>query len=229
MKTTSRILQAPLRAARAGFTLLEMMVVISIIGLLAAFLVPNIMDAMARAKVTAEQGNMRELYQWLTVYKSSNNHAWPRESGQRFILRLWKDSTMERSEKNAKRFFSAGEPFSTYAAIQGVDPDMDVLEYLTDWDAIGADHINYAAFDPEGDPNLRRMLNNAPSKVTIIANSTFAHRNSIVYITADGEPHELNIQNLIDDGILTEDDVKNGLIPVGAGSPIEQLRSVSTN
>ena len=180
------------------------MVVIGIIGVLAAFLIPNIQDAMSNATVAAEQGNMREVYNWMTMYKNNNKQAWPTESGQKFLLKLWKSGTIERSEKNAKRFFSAGENYTEYLATMGLSPDdMDVTEYLTDWDAIGPAYINYAAFDPQGDPSLRRKLKTSPGSVTILANATFAHRNAIVYMM--------------------------GTIPVGLGSPIEELQTVTND
>lgn len=231
MKKRSWIRSNPIaRGVRAGFTLLEMMVVIGIIGVLAAFLIPNIQDAMSNATVAAEQGNMREVYNWLTMYKNDNKQAWPTESGQKFILKLWKSGTCERSEKNAKRFFSAGENYTEYMATMGLSPDdMDVVEYLTDWDSVGPQYINYAAFDPQGDPSLRRKLKTNPGSVTILANATFAHRNAIVYMTADGEVRTLNIQELIDEGIITEEDKELGTVPVGLGSPIEELRTVTND
>jgi prepilin-type N-terminal cleavage/methylation domain-containing protein len=231
MKTRSAFNSNPVvRATRAGFTLLEMMVVIGIIGLLTSFLIPNIVDAMARASIAAEKGNMQEMQTWMQLYRNSHNQSLPTESGQKFILKLWKDGTIERSEKNAKRFFSAGENYTEYMASEGFDPgEISVVEYLTDWDSIGPGYINYAAFDPQGDRTLRRKLKTAPSTVTILANATFAHRNAIVYMTADGDIRELNIQNLIDEGILTKEDVDSGVVPVGAGSPIEQLRTVTNN
>lgn len=231
MKVSPRhALHPATHALRAGFTLLEMMVVIGIIGLLAAFLVPNIMQAMGQATVTAEQANMRELYNWLTMYKNNNNQSWPTTTGQKFILQLWKDGTVERSEKNAKRFFSAGENSTEYLAALGFDPEeTDVLEYLTAWDSMGPGSINYAGFDPQGDRTLRRKLNSAPGSVTIVANATFAHRNAIVYMTADGEVHTLNIQELLDEGVLTQDDIDLGQVPVGMGSPIPELQTVTND
>lgn len=231
MKVSTRhALHPATHALRAGFTLLEMMVVIGIIGLLAAFLVPNIMDAMGQASVTAEKANMRELATWMQMYKNSNNQSWPTGTGQKFILQLWKDGTVERSEKNAKRFFSAGENSTEYLATLGMDPnETNVIEYLSDWDSIVPGHINYAAFDPQGDRSMRRKLNNAPSTITIVANATFAHRNSIVYMTADGEVHELNIQNLLDEGVITQEDIDAGYVPVGAGSPIPELQTVTND
>lgn len=231
MKKRSWISQNPVvRGVRAGFTLLEMMVVIGIIGVLAAFLIPNIQDAMAQASVTAEEANMREMNTWMTMYKNSNNQAWPTESGQKFLLSVWKTGVCERSEKNAKRFFSAGENYTEYMAIMGYSPDdINVIEYLSDWDAIEPGYINYAGFDPQGDPAMRRRLKTAPGSVTIMANASFAHRNAIVYMTADGETKVLNIQELLDEGVLTEDDILSGVVPVGASSPIEELRTVTND
>lgn len=231
MKKRSWIRTNPIaRGVRAGFTLLEMMVVIGIIGVLAAFLIPNIQDAMSNASVAAEQGNMREVYNWMAIYKNNNKQSWPTESGQKFLLQLWKKGTCERSEKNAKRFFSAAENYGDHMANRGLSPDdMDVIDYLSDWDAIGPGYINYAAFDPQGEPTLRRKLKTAPGSVTILANATFSHRNAIVYMTADGEVRSLNIQELLDEGILTEEDIASGIVPVGMSSPIEELKTVTND
>ena len=76
---------------------------------------------------------------------------------------------------------------------------------------------------------MRRRLKTAPGSVTIMANASFAHRNAIVYMTADGETKVLNIQELLDEGVITEDDILMGEVPVGASSPIEELRTVTNN
>lgn len=231
MKLSSRrALHPATHALRAGFTLLEMMVVIGIIGVLATFLLPAVGEALGNTTVAAEKANMRELFTWFQLYKNNNNQSWPTASGQKFILTLWKDGTVERSEKNARRFFSAGEKADEYMAMMGMDPEeMTPIEYLSDWDSIGPEYINYAGFDPQGDPQWRRKLKTNPSQVTIVANATFVHRNAIVYMTGDGEVHTLNIQNLLDEGVLTQEDIDGGIVPVGLGSPIPELQTVTND
>src|ERR1700757_5430974 len=67
----------------AGFTLIEMLVVIAIIATIAAFAVPALTSAMAKGQMTGTMNNARQLY--LAGYQmaldggtnSNGNRAWP--------------------------------------------------------------------------------------------------------------------------------------------------------
>ena len=60
-----------LRACR-GFTLIELMVVLVIIGVLAALIVPNVLDRADDARVTAAKTDVGNLMQALKLYKLDN-------------------------------------------------------------------------------------------------------------------------------------------------------------
>jgi general secretion pathway protein G len=53
---------------RKGFTLIELMVVIVIIGLLASFLLPQVMNSMRRSRVLGCATNLGKLWQLQTMY-----------------------------------------------------------------------------------------------------------------------------------------------------------------
>jgi general secretion pathway protein G len=55
-----------------GFTLIELMVVLAIIGILAALIVPNVLDRAADARVTAARTDISNLVQALRLYKLDN-------------------------------------------------------------------------------------------------------------------------------------------------------------
>ena len=55
-----------------GFTLLELMVVIVIIGVLAALIAPNVLRHVGEAKVTAAQSDINTLKNQLNIYKLDN-------------------------------------------------------------------------------------------------------------------------------------------------------------
>ena len=73
---------------RKGFTLVELLVVIVIIGILSSLIVPAIVHAMFRARVTACSHNQRQLYQLGTVYASSHKGNWPSGRGEELWLSL---------------------------------------------------------------------------------------------------------------------------------------------
>lgn len=58
--------------AQKGFTLIEIMVVIVILGVLAALVVPNIMGRPDEARVTAAQSDIRSISNALDLFKLDN-------------------------------------------------------------------------------------------------------------------------------------------------------------
>ncbi len=61
-----------LRHLSRGFTLIELMVVLVIIGVLAALIVPNVLDRADDARVTAARTDINNLMQALKLYKLDN-------------------------------------------------------------------------------------------------------------------------------------------------------------
>ena len=62
----------PRRLAPCGFTLIELMVVLAIIGVLAALIVPNVLGRADDARVTAARTDVGNLMQALKLYKLDN-------------------------------------------------------------------------------------------------------------------------------------------------------------
>ncbi|MFZ5533276.1 MAG: type II secretion system major pseudopilin GspG [Pseudomonadota bacterium] len=60
------------RKRAAGFTLIEIMVVVVILGILAALIVPNIMDRPDMARVTRTKQDIRALQTALNLYRLDN-------------------------------------------------------------------------------------------------------------------------------------------------------------
>ena len=68
--------------SRQSFTLIELLIVVSIIGILAAIAIPNFLNAQVRAKVARCKSDLRSLATASDMYKLDNNaYPWPRQSG----------------------------------------------------------------------------------------------------------------------------------------------------
>jgi len=83
------MMNKPLRA----FTLIELLIVVAIIGILAAIAVPNFLNAQMRAKISRVQADMKAVATALEQYYLDWNsyvedHDWPSDRSQRGLFRL---------------------------------------------------------------------------------------------------------------------------------------------
>ncbi|MCB9885224.1 MAG: type II secretion system protein [Planctomycetes bacterium] len=112
----------------SGFTLIELMIVISIIGLLTAALLPRIRDSQVMAYITSDCANLQWQHGTLVTYK--NKVGWlPGQDGHRFVLAPWVEGIVEHTEENFDRYFTPGrrENDATWISLRpsvqrGVDP-----------------------------------------------------------------------------------------------------------
>ena len=72
--------------SQVGFTLIELMVVLLIIGVLAALIVPNVLDRADDARVTAAKTDVSNLIQALKLYKLDNQRYPTAEQGLQALL-----------------------------------------------------------------------------------------------------------------------------------------------
>jgi general secretion pathway protein G len=69
-----------------GFTLIELMVVLVIIGLLAALIVPNVLERADDARVTAARTDVNNLMQALKLYRLDNQRYPSAEQGLQALV-----------------------------------------------------------------------------------------------------------------------------------------------
>ncbi|TFZ06572.1 type II secretion system protein GspG [Ramlibacter henchirensis] len=74
------------RTLQAGFTLIELMVVLVIIGVLAALIVPNVLDRADDARATAARTDVNNLMQALKLYRLDNQRYPTAEQGLQALV-----------------------------------------------------------------------------------------------------------------------------------------------
>ena len=86
MTSRTYFLPSVRRRIAAGFTLIELMVVLVIIGVLAALIVPNVLDRADDARSTAAKTDVNNLMQALKLYRLDNQRYPTAEQGLQALL-----------------------------------------------------------------------------------------------------------------------------------------------
>ncbi len=82
----TRLVARTKKLAQAGFTLIELMVVLVIIGVLAALIVPNVLDRADDARSTAARTDVNNVMQALKLYKLDNQRYPSGEQGLQALV-----------------------------------------------------------------------------------------------------------------------------------------------
>ena len=129
---------ASLHALRRGFTLIELMVVLVIIGVLAALIVPNVLDRTDDARATAAKADINNLVQALKLYKLDNQRFPSAEQG---LEALVNKPTAGNVPPNWRRYLDKlpadpwGRPYQYI--VPGVKGEIDVFSLGADGQAGG--------------------------------------------------------------------------------------------
>lgn len=126
---------------RGAFTLIELLIVVAIIGILAAIAVPNLMNARTRAKIARAESDMRNLKVAIDSYQIDNN-LYPMaryapltgESGQIALTHRFYCLTSPISYMGS----IPDDPF--WSTLRDADPSFfDTYDYFDSWSGVNYD------------------------------------------------------------------------------------------
>ena len=123
----------PVFRVQRGFTLIELMVVLVIIGVLAALIVPNVLDRTDDARATAARTDVNNLMQALKLYKLDNQRYPSAEQGLEALVRRPAAGTQPPNWKPYLDKLPADPWGHPYQYVNpGVNGEIDVFSYGAD-------------------------------------------------------------------------------------------------
>lgn len=216
-------MRRPLATLRAGFTLIELLAVMLIIGILAGFLIPNIISALERSRVTACRANLKSIGEGLQLYQAKYD-GMPSHSGAMFFCCLITERVWENTEQNAKRLTCPEVPSNALDGLAGLRPE----EWYADEELIDGSYSAYAGRNTEDYPFRRRTLS---GKDVLVADDNDGggqpianHPTTTLALMGDMSVREYEIVVLQKDGLVDEE---QDVLIVGEESPLEELRKLS--
>ncbi|MEZ5976642.1 MAG: prepilin-type N-terminal cleavage/methylation domain-containing protein [Planctomycetota bacterium] len=206
------------KTARAGFTLIELMAVILIIGILMGFLVPQIPAYIEQSKITASKANLKEIYSGILAYENKFGNLPNKYSGVRFFACLVFDGVWENTKGSARKLTCPGVDTSALEGIRDLPP----TEWYNDRDAIDGTYSSYAGRNCAEFP-----LRNHSGKDAWVATDNdpqMNFRTTTLVLYGDGNVESIELATLHEKGTLAPEEE---WLEVGPGSPVEDLTKLS--
>ena len=220
--TSPKLSGRPFAPLRAGFTLIELLAAMLILGLLMAFLMPQIPAAIDRTKVTACKANLRKIGEGLLAYRGKYNR-YPKRSGVPFFASLVADEVWDATEQDSKKLTCPGvedDVLTPYVE------DIPRAEWYTDKERLGPNWSTYAGRDIKAYP-IRSTTQTGIGNEALGADDNDGggnHRTTTCVLYGDYSVGTVEIVDEREAGNATEEDE---FVIVGPDAWREDLRKLS--
>jgi general secretion pathway protein G len=141
---TREVSRHPVQARGRGFTLIEIMVVVFIIGLLAAFIVPEVISKVDEARVAKAKQDIQSLETALTMFRLDNSKYPTTEQGLQALTAQPTDPTIKHWRPGGYLQHVSKDPWGNdyqYAYPGAHGKEYDLFSYGADGQP-GGDGIN---------------------------------------------------------------------------------------
>ncbi len=145
-----------------AFTLIELLIVVAIIGILAAIAVPNFLNAQLKAKISRAQADLRAIRTAIEMYVVDNNEPIPDPaliSNMEGGLDVWRQLTTPVSYISSSSFF---DPFV---------PDTNPFTNSAGWESVAHGVYHYRNVAWQRKVNNQGAATNADRNVNYLARS----------------------------------------------------------
>lgn len=210
---------APLRA---GFTLIELLAAMLILGILMAFLLPQIPAAIDRARVTACKANLGKIGQGLLAYRAKYNR-YPKQGGVAFFAALISDEVWDATQQDSKKLTCPGVEDNVLVPF---NEDIPRADWYVDKNRLGPQWSTYAGRDIKGYP-IRSSTQKNIGREALVGDDNDGganHRTSTCVLYGDYSVNAIEIVEERDAGNATPED---DWVVVGADAWREDLQKLS--
>lgn len=208
------------RALRAGFTLIEMMAVLLIIGILMYFLLPTVQDSIQQSKVVACQANLKNIYTGIQAYEMKYKHL-PDRGGVQFFALLITRGAWENTKTNAQRLTCPAVDTNGLPGLMGKEE----TEWFKDIEAVDGSYSSYAGRDLKANP-LRRLSGKEPLVCDDNDATEGNHPTTTNVLMGDGSVDALELKLYEEKGDVPKDSTR---LAVGPDAEVEVLRKFTLN
>jgi prepilin-type N-terminal cleavage/methylation domain-containing protein len=206
----------PRPTSRRGFTLIEVLVSILIIGILMTFLLPKIPEAIEQAKITASRKNLSKIYEGLMTYNSKFERL-PNETGVKFFAVLISKGVWENTPQSARVLTCPGVDIGALTI-----GDLEPEEWFSDLELVDGTYSSYAGRNCEEFP--LRKISGKDAWIATDNDPVMNFSTTTLVLMGDGAVETIEIAELKAAGLLAEDE---DYFAVGPDSPDEELLKLS--